>query len=187
MLGFLSYSGPWALAVIFLVIALESSAFLGLFFPGEAVALIAGALVSPQIFSLGAAFATVATAAIVGDVVGYTLGHYWGQVVLARWSFARRQYECHRRRLEYYFARDGVQRPCWRAVSSPLDVLSSRSRPVCRKCRRAVSCRWRPSQGSCGAPQLLVLDTCWVPTGGWLKGGRGRLALEFLCSLSWPP
>ena len=82
LLGFLSYSGPWALVVIFLVIALESSAFLGLFFPGEAVALIAGALVSAQIFSLGAAFATVATAAIAGDVVGYTLGHYWGQVVI---------------------------------------------------------------------------------------------------------
>ena len=101
--GFLSSAGAWALVPIFLVVTLESSAFLGLLFPGETVALIAGALAAAQAFSPWLAFATVASAAVLGDVAGYALGHYWGQAVLDRWPFACRQYERHRARLESYF------------------------------------------------------------------------------------
>src|SRR5690242_14480870 len=101
--GFLGSVGAWALVPIFLVVTLESSAFLGLLFPGEMVALIAGALSATQAFSPWLAFATVATAAVLGDVAGYALGHYWGQAVLDQWPFACRQYQRHRRRLESYF------------------------------------------------------------------------------------
>src|SRR5216683_416164 len=101
--GFLSSVGAWALVAIFLVVALESSVFLGLLFPGEMVALIAGALAASQAFSPWSAFAVVASGAVAGDVGGYTLGRYWGQAVLVRWPFARRQYERHRSRLESYF------------------------------------------------------------------------------------
>ncbi len=104
----LGNTGAWALVPIFLVVTLESSAFLGLLFPGEAVALIAGALAATQTFSAWSAFATVASAAILGDIAGYALGRCWGQALLARWSFARRQYDRHRRRLESYFARWGI-------------------------------------------------------------------------------
>jgi membrane protein DedA with SNARE-associated domain len=106
--GFLSSAGVWALVPIFLVVTLESSAFLGLLFPGEMVALIAGALAATQAFSPWSAFATVASAAVFGDIAGYALGRYWGQAVLARWSFARRQYDRHRRRLESYFEVWGI-------------------------------------------------------------------------------
>jgi membrane protein DedA with SNARE-associated domain len=101
--GFLSSVGAWALVPIFMVVALESSAFVGLLFPGEMVALIAGALAATQAFSPWSAFAVVASGAVTGDVGGYTLGLYWGQAVLVRWPFARRQYERHRSRLESYF------------------------------------------------------------------------------------
>ncbi len=100
--GFLSQSGPWALVAIFVVIALESCAFL-VVFPGESLALIAGAMAADEFFSPWTAFATVACAAIVGDLTGFTLGRYRGQAVLARLAFARRQYEKHRERLEHYF------------------------------------------------------------------------------------
>ncbi len=106
--GFLSSAGAWALVPIFLVVTLESSAFLGLLFPGEMVALIAGALAASQVFSPWSAFATVASAAVLGDVAGYALGRYRGQTVLARWSFARRQYDQHRHRLESYFEWWGI-------------------------------------------------------------------------------
>src|SRR6266851_1245553 len=99
----LSSAGAWALVPIFLVVTLESSAFLGLLFPGEMVGLIAGALAATQTFSPWSAFAAVGSAAVIGDIAGYALGRYWGQAVLARWSFARRQYERHRCRLESYF------------------------------------------------------------------------------------
>ena len=101
--GFLGSVGAWALVPIFLVVTLESAAFLGLLFPGEMVALIAGALAAAQAFSPWLAFATVASAAVIGDVAGYALGHYWGQAVLDRWPFACRQYQRHRGRLESYF------------------------------------------------------------------------------------
>lgn len=99
----LTDAGPWALVVVFVGVALESSAFLGLIFPGETIAVIAGALAAADFFSPWTALATVAGAAIVGDLTGYALGRYRGKAVLARWSFARRQYEKHRMRLEHYF------------------------------------------------------------------------------------
>ena len=40
---------------------------------------------------------------MTGDLTGYTIGHKKGREVLRRWAFARRQYEKHRKRLEYYF------------------------------------------------------------------------------------
>ncbi len=103
----LAHAGIWALVAIFLVIMLESSAFLGLLFPGEMAALIAGAMSAAGAFSPSLAFAIVAVGAIAGDLGGYALGRYRGEAVLARWSFARRQYERHRQRLEYYFERWG--------------------------------------------------------------------------------
>jgi membrane protein DedA with SNARE-associated domain len=72
------------------------------------VALIAGALAATQAFSPWSAFAVVASGAVAGDLGGYALGHYWGQAVLVRWPFARRQYERHRVRLESYFESWGI-------------------------------------------------------------------------------
>jgi len=66
----LAHVGIWALVAIFLVIMLESSAFIGLLFPGEMAALIAGALSATGAFSPSLAFASVAGAAIVGDLGG---------------------------------------------------------------------------------------------------------------------
>lgn len=100
---FLGWAGPWSLVVVFIVIALESSAFLGLIFPGEMMAVIAGAMAPDNFFSPWTAFAVVAIAALTGDLTGFTIGHSKGQAVLTRWAFARRHYEQHRQRLEYYF------------------------------------------------------------------------------------
>ncbi len=101
--SFLSQAGPWSLIVVFIAIMLESSAGLGLIFPGETLALIAGAMAADSFYSAWTAFAVVAIAAMTGDLTGFTIGHTKGQAVLARWAFARRQYEAHRERLEYYF------------------------------------------------------------------------------------
>ena len=105
--SFLSQAGPWSLIVVFVAIVLESSAGLGLIFPGETLALIAGAMAADSFYSAWTAFAVVALAAMTGDLTGFTIGHTKGQAVLARWAFARRQYEAHRARLEYYFEHFG--------------------------------------------------------------------------------
>ena len=85
--SFLGQSGPWSLVVVFVVIVLESAAGLGLIFPGEAMAVIAGAMAADNFYSPWTAFAVVAIAAMIGDLTGYTLGHTKGQAVLARWAF----------------------------------------------------------------------------------------------------
>jgi membrane protein DedA with SNARE-associated domain len=105
--SFLSQSGPWSLIAVFVVIVLESSAGLGLIFPGEMMAVIAGAMAADDFFSPWTAYIVVALAAMTGDLAGYTLGHKKGRAVLKRWAFARHQYEKHRKRLEYYFEHYG--------------------------------------------------------------------------------
>lgn len=106
--GVLDYLGPWALAPIFVVVVLESSAFFGVLFPGEVVAFIAGALAGGQVISPWAAFATVAAGAFLGDIGGYLLGRLRGPAVLAKSSFSRRAYERSRPWLESHFQRWGA-------------------------------------------------------------------------------
>jgi membrane-associated protein len=87
---------------------MESTVFFGLLFPGEMVALIAGALSAKGIFSPWLAFETVAGGAIFGDIVGYALGHRLGWAALIKWQVLRRQYDRHRRQLESCFHRWGI-------------------------------------------------------------------------------
>ena len=108
ILTILRGAGAWSLVAIFIVIALESSAFVGMLFPGEMAGLLAGALASSGVCSPWMAFASVAGGAIAGDFGGFALGRYKGEAVLARWRFARRHYERNRARLEGYFARWGA-------------------------------------------------------------------------------
>ncbi len=105
--NFVSQAGPWSLIVVFVAIMLESSAGLGLIFPGEAMAVVAGAMASDGFFSPWTAFAVVASGAVIGDLTGYTIGHTKGQAVLNRFPIVRRQYEKHRERLKYYFEHFG--------------------------------------------------------------------------------
>jgi undecaprenyl-diphosphatase len=71
-----------ALAVIFGVPALESSAFLGFFFPGEIAVLLGGVLAYQHRVSLPAAMAAAIAGAIIGDSVGYEVGRHFGRALL---------------------------------------------------------------------------------------------------------
>ena len=82
--NFLGQAGPWSLVVVFIVIVLESAAGLGLIFPGETLAVIAGAMASDAYFSPWTAFAVVALAAMTGDLTGYSVGQTKGKA--ARYS-----------------------------------------------------------------------------------------------------
>jgi membrane protein DedA with SNARE-associated domain/membrane-associated phospholipid phosphatase len=80
----LSLSGGWALAVVFLGPALESSAFVGFVFPGELAVLLGGVLAYQGRVSLLAVVLAAVTGAIVGDTVGYWVGRTCGHQIL-RW------------------------------------------------------------------------------------------------------
>jgi membrane protein DedA with SNARE-associated domain/membrane-associated phospholipid phosphatase len=99
--------GHWGYLVVFLVVSLESAAFLGFFMPGESIVLLGGFLASQGEFDLGTLILVVAVAAIVGDSVGYELGRRlgrdWLQAVGGRLGLRPEHWE----RIDRFFARHG--------------------------------------------------------------------------------
>ncbi len=78
----LDLHGWAALGVVFLVPALESSAFLGFLFPGEVAVLLGGVLAERGRVPLAAVVAAAVLGAIIGDSVGYEVGKRWGRQIL---------------------------------------------------------------------------------------------------------
>jgi membrane protein DedA with SNARE-associated domain len=96
----------YGLAILFLLIAMESA---GVPLPGETALVGAGVLASRGDFDIVAVIAVAATAAIVGDNVGYWIGRVGGRRLLTRWSWLER----HASRVlpwsERFFARHGAK------------------------------------------------------------------------------
>jgi undecaprenyl-diphosphatase len=84
----LSLHGAAAVAIVFAVPALESSAFVGFVFPGEIAVLLGGVLAYQGRIPLPVAIAAAVLGAFVGDGVGYWIGRLWGRQVLG--GFLRR-------------------------------------------------------------------------------------------------
>jgi membrane protein DedA with SNARE-associated domain/membrane-associated phospholipid phosphatase len=78
----LELHGMAALAVVFLLPALESSAFVGFVFPGEIGVLLGGVLASQEKVHVVAVLLAAITGAIVGDSIGYEVGKRWGRRLL---------------------------------------------------------------------------------------------------------
>src|SRR5262245_2718680 len=76
--GLLSLSGPAALALLFLLPALEAPAFLGLVLPGELALLLGGVLAHQGRVPLPAVLAVGVAGALAGDSAGYWIGRRWG-------------------------------------------------------------------------------------------------------------
>lgn len=75
--------------VVFAIAAAETSAFLGLLVPGEAVIITAGALAGQGTLKVPILIAVVVAGAVIGDAIGYVLGRRYG----FRWAdrLARRR------------------------------------------------------------------------------------------------
>jgi membrane protein DedA with SNARE-associated domain len=80
----LSLHGWVALAIVFLIPALEASAFVGFIFPGEIAVLLGGVLAYQGRISLWAAVGAAVLGATVGDTIGYAVGRRWGRGLLHR-------------------------------------------------------------------------------------------------------
>ena len=77
-------SGWTALAVIFLLPALESSIFLGFVLPGETAVVVGGVLAYNHKIALAGALIAAIAGAVVGDSVGFEVGRRWGDALLTR-------------------------------------------------------------------------------------------------------
>jgi membrane-associated protein len=73
--GILSLSPFWLLLMAGLLVFLEDAIFIGFVIPGETAAVLAGAATAIGQVSLPAAIVVIVAAAIVGDSVGYEVGH----------------------------------------------------------------------------------------------------------------
>jgi undecaprenyl-diphosphatase len=72
------------LVTAFLLPALESSAFVGFVFPGEAALVVGGVVASQGRVPVLGVIAAGVVGAVLGDAVGYAVGRRWGPAMLAR-------------------------------------------------------------------------------------------------------
>ena len=93
------HAEPWGYVAVFVVAALESSAFTGLAVPGETLLLFAGFLAWRGDLNVFLTIAMAFVGAVVGDSIGYEIGRHLGDSVRAsrvgrwvgrdRWDRAR--------------------------------------------------------------------------------------------------
>ena len=74
---------PLVLALVFLLPALEASAFVGVVVPGEISVILGGVLANQHKLALAAVLIAAGAGAIIGDTVGYWVGNRYGERVLA--------------------------------------------------------------------------------------------------------
>ena len=72
------------LGAAFLLPLLESSAFVGIAFPGETAVLLAGVVAGQGALPLWLVILVASAGAIIGDSVGYEVGRRYGQRLLNR-------------------------------------------------------------------------------------------------------
>src|SRR5436305_10490633 len=82
-----SLVADYGLFLLFVLIAMESA---GVPLPGETALVTAGVLASQGDLNIVAVIAVAATAAIVGDNIGYWAGRLGGRKLLERWEFLER-------------------------------------------------------------------------------------------------
>jgi undecaprenyl-diphosphatase len=71
-------ASPWAYVLVGLLAALEASAFVGLFIPGELALLTGGYLAQRHDAALVPMLVVAAVGAVVGDSIGYEVGRHFG-------------------------------------------------------------------------------------------------------------
>jgi undecaprenyl-diphosphatase len=107
LVTFVSGLGHWAYLAIFLVVTLESAAFLGFVLPGETLVVLGGFLASEGALDLRALLILVVVGASVGDSIGYEVGRHFGRQWLLQHGRRVRLRERHLQRVEAFFAAHG--------------------------------------------------------------------------------
>jgi membrane-associated protein len=85
---FVAQYGVAVYALLFLIVFVETGLVIMPFLPGDSLLFIVGALCGADLMSLPLAMVVLIVAAIVGDQVNYTLGHYFGPKVF-QWEDSR--------------------------------------------------------------------------------------------------
>jgi undecaprenyl-diphosphatase len=73
-----------ALALVFLLPALEASAFVGVILPGEVGVILGGVLANQHKLPLAAVLVAAIAGAVIGDTIGYWVGKRYGETLLSK-------------------------------------------------------------------------------------------------------
>jgi membrane-associated protein len=76
--AFVTQYGPWVYALLFLIVFAETGLVVTPFLPGDSLLFTTGALAATGILDIRLAAALLLTAAILGDAVNYSVGHFVG-------------------------------------------------------------------------------------------------------------
>ena len=76
--------GPWATIGLFLIIFAETGLLIGFFLPGDSLLFTAGILASQGHLNIAVIAIGCFVAAVIGDQVGYTIGHRAGPALFRR-------------------------------------------------------------------------------------------------------
>lgn len=99
--------GSWAYLIVFLVVFLESAAFIGFLVPGATTAIFSGFLAGQGVLRLDTAMAVVAAAAIGGNLVGYQFGRRLRRPWVLRHGGRLGLRAEHLKRVDAFFRRHG--------------------------------------------------------------------------------
>ena len=150
--------GSWAYLAIFLVVSLESAAFLGFLMPGETLVFLGGFLVSRGVLDLKLLIPLVAVAAILGDSIGYELGRLLHKSWFLRHGRWLKLREEHWKRIEDFFHRHGGKTIFLARFSAFFRILIpffSRDGAAALLPLSALQRPWRSSLGNrFGSPRL---------------------------------
>jgi membrane-associated protein len=100
--------GHWIYAILFLIIFAETGLVVFPFLPGDSILFIAGTIVATADLNVHALVALLAAAAILGDTVNYSVGHFIGPRVYDRPDSRWFRKEHLRRTQEFYDKYGGV-------------------------------------------------------------------------------
>lgn len=95
----IAQAGLWLIA---LIIFTESGLLIGFFLPGDTLLIAAGVLAAQGVLPIEWTIITIATAAIVGDNVGYTIGQYSGKKLFHKKDGVLFRHEYVERAQEFY-------------------------------------------------------------------------------------
>lgn len=112
----------YGLVALGLLILLESA---GLPLPGETMLLLAAAAAAQGVLPIGAVIAVAASAAIIGDSVGYWIGRRYGLALLTRYGRWLRITPAHLDRAQAFFQRHGPKTVFLGRFVAMLRVLSA--------------------------------------------------------------
>jgi membrane protein DedA with SNARE-associated domain len=181
IIEFVSGIGSWAYLAIFVVVSLESAAFLGFLMPGEAIVFFGGFLASPAgggVVDLKLLIPLVAAAAVLGDSVGYELGRLSQKSWFLRYGRWLGLREPQWQRLEDFFQRHGGKTVFFARFSAFFRILVPFFAGAVRLCYLQFL-KWNVAGGIVWAAGSVLLGylagESWRVLHRWI--GRGAVIL----------